>query len=305
VAGLDLRVPAGECFAVLGRNGSGKSTLTRLLLGLERPDAGELEVLGRGLHRWPGGPGRSPGPGQRSGLGPARRQIAAVLDQCAHWDALPAWDNACFTARSYGVPDEEAKRRLEELFRRAGLASRRGDPVRSYSFGMRRKLALVQALSVRPALLVLDEPIIGLDPQFQLALGESIQARTRAGLTTWISGNCPEWLEAVAGRVAFLEEGRIAACGTTEELVAEVRGEQELRLTLQTPRRLTAPALRGLKTFHQQGARVWAVTDSDPLLVSRLLERIARQGAALASLEVRPCGLKEAFLMRTGQALEE
>jgi len=303
VAGLDLRVPAGECFAVLGRNGSGKSTLTRLLLGLERPDAGELEVLGRRLHRGPGGAGRAAE--RRPGLGPARRQVAAVLDQCAHWEALSAWDNACFTSRCYGVPGEEAGRRLEELFRLAGLVSRRGDPVRVYSFGMRRKLALVQALCVRPALLVLDEPIIGLDPQFQLALGESIQARTRAGLTTWISGNCPEWLEGVAGRVAFLEEGRIAACGTPEELIAGVRGRQELHLTLQAPRRLTAPALRGLRTFHQQGAKVWAVTDNSPLLVSRLLERIARQGAALATLEVRPCGLKEAFLIRTGQVLEE
>jgi ABC-2 type transport system ATP-binding protein len=301
VAGLDLWVPAGECFAVLGRNGSGKSTLTRLLLGLERPDAGELEVLGRGLHRGP----RRAGSVTGHGLGPVRRQVAAVLDQCAHWEALSAWDNACFTARCYGVPGEEAGRRLEELFRLAGLASRRGDPVRAWSFGMRRKLALVQALCVRPALLVLDEPIIGLDPQFQLALGESIQARTSAGLTTWISGNCPEWLEAVAGRVAFLEEGRIAACGTPEELIAGARGGQELCLTLQAPRRLTAPALRGLRTFHQQGAKVWAVTDNDPLLIARLLEWIARQGAAAAALEVRPCGLKEAFLLRTGQVLEE
>jgi len=301
VAGLDLRVPAGECFGVLGRNGSGKSTLARLLLGLERPDAGELEVLGRRLQRRPGGPGL----GQRSGLGSARRQTAAVLDQCAHWEALSAWDNACFTASCYGVPPASIARRLDELFHLAGLEGRSRDPVRTYSFGMRRKLALVQALSVRPALLVLDEPTIGLDPQFQLALSESIQARTRAGLTTWISGNCPEWLEGVAGRVAFLEEGKVAACGTVQALIAEVRVEQELRLTLQSPRRLQAPGIRGVKAFHQQGARVSVIMENDPLLIPRLLEHIARQGSQLAALEVRPCGLKEAFLLKTGKALEE
>jgi ABC-type multidrug transport system ATPase subunit len=295
IAGLALQVPAGECFAVLGRNGSGKSTLTRLLLGLERPDAGELEVLGRRLHRGSGGPG----------LGPARRQTAAVLDQCAHWEALSAWDNAWFTARCYGVPPADLAHRLEELFLLAGLEGRSRDPVRAYSFGMRRKLALVQALSVRPALLVLDEPIIGLDPQFQLALSESIQSRTRGGLTTWISGNCPEWLEAVAGRVAFLEGGKIAACGAVQALIGEVRLEQELRLTLRSPRRLQAPGMRGLKRFLQEGTRVSVILENDPLLIPRILEHLTRQGSPPATLEVRPCGLKEAFLLRTGRGLEE
>jgi ABC-type multidrug transport system ATPase subunit len=292
VAGLDLFVPTGECFAVLGRNGSGKSTLARLLVGLERPDAGELEVLGRRLNRG-------------SGRGPDRRRIAAVLDHCAHWEALSAWDNACFTASCYGVPPREASLRLEELFLLAGLEKRSRDPVRTYSLGMRRKLALVQALSARPALLVLDEPTIGLDPQFQLALSEHIQARTRAGLTTWISGNCPEWLEVVAGRVAFLDEGRVAACGLVQDLIAEVRTEQELLLTLQSPRRLQAPLMSGLKAFHQRGTRVSVIMENDPLLIPRLLGKIVRQGSLPAALEVRSCGLKEAFLLKTGQALEE
>ena len=285
VRGVTLTVRAGECFALLGRNGSGKSTLNRLLLGLERPDRGEAVVLGCAVHR-----------GERGHL----RRIGVALETAAHWEMLSGWDNARFFAASYGLPRAEADRRLTELFEASGLAGQAKCPVATYSFGMRRKLALVQALCHEPELLMLDEPTAAVDAHFQVWLAEAIRARGRAGRTTWITGNEAEFMAGVADRVAFLEAGRVPAQGTVRELVAKVLPLRELRLTLTSVAPLPAPALPGVRSWRQEGAEITVLLEADDSLLPRVIEWAAAQGAPVQSAEMRRSTLRDAHLMACG-----
>jgi ABC-2 type transport system ATP-binding protein len=278
VRGVTLAVAAGECYALLGRNGSGKSTLTRLLLGLERPTGGSLRV-------------------------PGLSRTGAALETSAHWDALTGRANAWFVARAYGLPADTIARRLEALFELADLTGQADEPVGAYSFGMRRKLAIVEALCHEPDLLVLDEPSAGVDAHFQVALADVVRRRCAEGLTTWIAGNDPDWTAAVATRVAFMDEGGILTEGTVEELVDEVSPLREACVTLIAPVPVPAPDFPGLRSFEQDGQVLTALLERDPALVARLVEWAVRHGGEVQSAEVRRPTLRDAFLAATGKAV--
>ena len=290
VCGVTFSVKAGECFGLLGRNGSGKSTLARLILGLENPDAGYLSVLGCGT----------------DGGGPAARlsRIGAALDLSVHWEELSGWQNAYFSARVYGMGRHSANRRLEELFELAGLGDRADEPVRTYSFGMRRKLSLIQALCHEPDLLVLDEPTTGVDAHFLLVLADLVRSRSGAGRTTWISGNDGKWIGAVAHRAAFLDFGKIAATGTVEELIHGVFPFQRIVTRLSKPALIPRPKTEGLHSFEQSGETIRAILDKDPMLVLEFMNWIVSHGGEIGSLEVRKSTLEDAFLLKTGRALD-
>lgn len=288
--GASLEIAEGECYALLGRNGSGKTTLLRLLLGLEVPTGGELSVLGRSLER---------------GTGPPRRRMAAVLDTSAHWEGLTGRQNAYFAARSYGLPRRAAERRLAELFEPADLSRVVDEPVETFSYGMRRKLSLVQALCPEPELLVLDEPSAGLDAHFQGKLAELIAQRCGKKQTTVVASNDPEWSAAAATRIGLMHAGRVVREGTVDELVAEVSSFREAKIVLTSPLPVGVPELPGLHSLEQNGCEVTALLEPDPAVVPRLVGWLVERGADVQALEVERATLRDAFLAVTGEALRE
>ena len=290
ICGVTFSVTGGECFGLLGRNGSGKSTLARLILGLEKPRSGYLSVLGC----------EKDGGSPRSSL----MRIGAALDASIHWDELSGLQNAYFAARVYGMGRHQAERRLEELFELAGLGDRADEPVRTYSFGMRRKLSLIQALCHEPDLLVLDEPTTGVDAHFLLILADLVRSRSGAGRTTWISGNDAEWIGGVAHRAAFLDSGKIAAMGTVEDLIKEVSPFQVVVTRLSKPAFIPRPETGGLRSFEQSGETIRAILEPEPMLVPEIMNWIVSRGGEIGSVEVRKTTLKDVFLFKTGRALE-
>jgi ABC-type multidrug transport system ATPase subunit len=179
IDGMSLSVRAGQCFGILGANGSGKTTLTRLVAGLDRVDQGSLFVLG--------GPAY-PRPSQ------LRYRCGIALDTPAHWNNLSGRQNLWFFARQYGLAGCGLSRRVEELLCQAKLAAQADDPVDSYSFGMRRKLSIIEALSHDPDLLILDEPSANVDEAFLERMTQWIHQRCEAGRTTWVADNDADWL---------------------------------------------------------------------------------------------------------------
>ena len=289
VYGISLDVPRGECFALLGKNGSGKTTLIRLLLGQIRPMAGTVSVLGR-----------RPDRGHRDYL----KKAGVVRDSEPQWEALSGWNNAVFSARSYGMPSSAVTHRLEDLFNKGELLEVAHEPVKTYSFGMRRKLALIQGLTHNPELLILDEPTTGIDVQFLEKLSELIREHTRTGMTCWITGNDPDWIAEVAGRVAFLDKGRILAQGSVKELIHEVSPFQRIEIVLARAADITLdPDCLGLHSLHRRGEVLTALLDDDPRLIPDLIRWVVSCGGAIKSLEVRKSTLRDAFLLRTGKTL--
>lgn len=289
VSGISMAIETGECHATLGPNGSGKTTLIRLAAGFERPDAGNVTILGHDVSA-----------GERRHL--ARTRV--MPDASAHWEVLSGWENACFTARMYRLDPTRATDELRRLFADAGLEEQAHDPVAGYSLGMRRKLHLIELLCCRPDVLILDEPTIGIDSRFKLWLAQELHSRSAGNLTTWIATNDPDWVQDVATRVSFVESGCLVADGTVSELAGDLRGSQEVRIELAGTGQVGEPGISGVRTFVQAGVNITAVIDPGPAMVARLIDWLIGSGHGLRNLEVRQAGLRDAFLARTGVRLD-
>ena len=290
VSGVSLDVEVGECFAILGRNGSGKTTLTRLILGLERPSSGTLTVLGCRLDS-----------GERQHL----ERIGVALDVSIHWEHLSGGENTYFILRSYGMPCGQIDRRLDEFFSLADLGDRIDDEVKTYSFGMRRKLSIIQAFCHDPELFVLDEPTTGLDPQFLLRLTDIVKTRTKEGQTTWIAGNDPDWIGSVATRVGVMISGQILNVGKVEDFVNEVSPLQKIQVNISQQAHIPPLEKAAIRSFNQTGKTITAILENDPMLVPMIMEWIVSQGGEINTVEVSRGTLRDAFLLKTGRTLEE
>ncbi|MDA8065872.1 MAG: ABC transporter ATP-binding protein [Thermaerobacter sp.] len=221
VADLNLRVAAGEIFGFLGPNGAGKTTTIRMLAGILRPDGGRVRVAGVDLSRDPVA---------------AKARLGYVPDEPALYERLTGAEHLNFLGDVYGVDRATRARRGGELARRLELADSLGMAIGGYSRGMRQKLAIIGALLHDPAVLFLDEPLVGLDPKAARHLKDLLRELTAAGRAVFFSTHGLEVAQGLCDRVAIIDAGRLIAEGTPEELGAtpERAGSLEelfLRLT--------------------------------------------------------------------------
>ena len=202
---------AGQCTAIVGHNGAGKSTLIKMLLGLVRPTAGRISILGedptaRGARRW-------------------RSQIGFLPENVSFPPSLTGRETLDFYARLKGQPIAANARLLD----RVGLSEAADRRVSAYSKGMRQRLGLAQALLGTPRVLVLDEPTSGLDPTSRQSFYGIIRGLVADGAAVLLSSHALEEIEGQADRVAVLSHGRLMACGSLDEL----RGLSQLPLQIQ------------------------------------------------------------------------
>ena len=204
---LDLRVGPGEIVGFLGPNGAGKTTTLRVCAGLLRPDAGEVRIAGHPL--------------QRDGLA-ARAAVGFVPDRPFLYDRLTAREFLEFVAALYEVPPAVTATRSVELLRLLELEAAADDLIETYSHGMRQKAAVAAALIHDPPLLLLDEPLIGLDPQAARTLKDLLRERAARGLGVLVSTHLLEVAERLCDRVVILHHGRVVAAGD----LATLRGDR-------------------------------------------------------------------------------
>ena len=234
--GIDLDVPAGTVFALLGPNGSGKTTTVNLLTTLLAADAGEISVAGHDLATDP--------MAVRAAIG-VTGQFSAVDD------LLTGTENLRLMADLHHLPRAEARERIAELVARLDLVEAADRPASGYSGGMRRRLDLAMTLIGRPEVIFLDEPTTGLDPRSRRQVWDDVQALVATGVTVFLTTQYLDEADALADRIALLDGGRIVAEGTAGELKAQVPGAH-LRLDLvdddpvELPTAATVGALRAL-----------------------------------------------------------
>lgn len=294
VSGVDLDVHHGDCFSLLGRNGSGKSTLTRLLIAEESPDSGELSVTGRDLTSLSGADRIE-----------HLRQMGIAMDTSVHWTKLSGTANAWFVASTYALSSDRIATGLSDLLALADLSEQSNDAVSKYSYGMKRKLSVVEALIHEPDILVLDEPTSGVDAHFSAALADLIQQRNADGRVTWVASNDPEWVAQVATRVAFMDRGKIVSVGTVQELLAEIAPYQEIQVELTKPASVRKPDLPGVQSYQQSDQSLVIVADDDPMLVPKAMEWIIAEGGQISSVQVKQPSLRDAFMLKTGKDLHQ
>jgi len=200
---LDLVVPAGELFALLGPNGAGKTTTLRLVAGLLAPDAGSIRVAGHDVAAEPI---------------EAKRALAFLPDEPQLYAKLRPLEYLAFVAGLWGLDPKLAESRARELLSLLGLEGTQPDYVETYSRGMKQKLVLAGALLHDPAVMILDEPLTGLDAAAARLVKDLLAARAASGRTVILSTHILEVAERVATRIAILAKGRIVAGGTMAEL---------------------------------------------------------------------------------------
>ncbi len=249
---VSLTVPAGEIFGLLGHNGAGKSTLIGMMLGQVWPTAGSVKVCGHDVTA------------RRSA---ALLKVGAIFETPVFYDYLSGWRNLEILA-SYTAPTSKA--RIQEVVEWVGLTGREQSKVRTYSHGMRSRLALAQALLPKPELLILDEPGNGLDPEGTHELRQTIlRLRRELGLTILLSSHLLNEVEQLCTRIAVLQQGRKVYEGDLAEVKA-VHG----RVMLKTPDFAAATALlrqRGLITAAGEGRFITLADGHSTAEVTRVL----------------------------------
>ncbi len=213
VADLSLDIAPGELFAFLGPNGAGKTTTIKMIVGLLRPKAGKVHVCGH--------------PMGDNGLA-AKTQLAYVPDQPFLYDKLTGREFLYFVAEMYGISSGERERRLGELVPRLDCAEFLDRMTETYSHGMKQKVVLAAALLHAPRVLVIDEPMVGLDPRTIRAVKELFVELTDGGGTVFMSTHTLDIAEAVADRIGIIDRGELIAIGTLAELRARAQREHSL-----------------------------------------------------------------------------
>ncbi|HET6681107.1 MAG TPA: ABC transporter ATP-binding protein [Gemmatimonadaceae bacterium] len=209
VDAINLEVPAGELFGFLGPNGAGKTTTLRMIAGILRPTAGRIEVGGIDLVADPVA---------------ARSRMGFIPDRPFIYEKLTGAEFLRFVAGLYGQEGEVVERRSHELLALFDLDEWRDELVESYSHGMRQKLIISSAFVHRPDTIVVDEPMVGLDPKAARILKDLFREYTRRGHTIMMSTHTLEVAEQLCDRVAIIQNGVIRAAGTMDELRRDAAG---------------------------------------------------------------------------------
>lgn len=273
---VDLVVEPGQIFGLVGRNGAGKTTLMRSLIGLVRPTSGEVHVLGR--------PVRGTGSGR----------IGALIEAPSFHRHLSGRGNLLAFARSFGVPTDEVDRVLELV----GLSGRSGDRATRYSLGMKQRLGIATALLGAPPLLILDEPVNGLDPQAIAETRDLLRGLRNEGHTILLSSHLLGEIDELCDRLVVLDSGRVVAEGTPGELKASARRGAPVELTVDDVEAATA-ALAAMGRVEQASPNKVLVHlgDGDP---SQLVKALVTAGVGVTSVARRD-SLEAAYLAMTSK----
>jgi ABC-2 type transport system ATP-binding protein len=203
VSGLSLEVARGELFGFLGPNGAGKTTTIKMMTGLLRPDTGTISLAGVDARRDPLA---------------AKAVTGYCPDEPLLYDRMTGMRFLSFIADVFGVPGSERARRIESLAESFEIRDALGETIASYSHGMRQKLSLVSALLHEPEVLILDEPIVGLDPRAAFTLKETMKGLCARGTTVFFSTHVMEVAEKLCDRVGIISHGRLIAAAPLDEL---------------------------------------------------------------------------------------
>ncbi len=213
VDNIDLEIKSGEIFGFLGPNGAGKSTTIKMIVGLLKPDEGNIILDGINIWEEPL---------------KAKSMISYVPDNPEIYDRLDGIDYLNFIADMYGISKEVRKEKIEYYSKIFNIEDALGDIINSYSHGMKQKLVLTSALLNDPKLFILDEPMVGLDPKSSFNIKEIMRKMCDEGRTVFFSTHVMEVAEKICDRIAIINKGKIVALGTMEELRAHAKERESL-----------------------------------------------------------------------------
>jgi ABC-2 type transport system ATP-binding protein len=293
VDGVSFDVLRGEIFSLLGPNGAGKTTLISMLSCLLKPDSGDALVMG---HSVSGEPQQ------------VKACIGVVPQEVALYGDLSARENLLFWGKMQNLRGAPLAHRVDEVLEVIGLVDRQKERVSTYSGGMKRRVNIAVALLHKPALVIMDEPTVGIDPQSRRSILENVKQLRDQGMTVLYTTHYMEEAQELSDHVGIMDHGKLVALGTQQELVTSVGELDRIQLKLTG---LSEGLLETWKTLEgiddvtsDDGIVTVLATDSNRVL-PRLFESAAGAGVRIASVDVQEPNLEAVFLSLTGRALRD
>jgi ABC-2 type transport system ATP-binding protein len=292
---LTFNIGAGEIFGLLGPNGAGKSTSIHMLSGLLEPSGGDILVDGFSIRKQPL---------------EVKKRIGLVPQELAIYETLTARENVTFFAKLYGLRGSLLRDRVDEALSFVGLLERAKDKPSTFSGGMKRRLNIACAIMHRPKLIIMDEPTVGIDPQSRNHILESVRALNKLGSTVIYTSHYMEEVEAICTRIGILDQGKLIACGTKDELKRQVGQEEKLIFEID---RKSSSALTeitdhpGVQQLDErdEGMTLEVSVKESPSILQDLLFIIQKHGINLRKLTRVEPNLESLFLQMTGRTLRD
>jgi len=291
--GINLKVKPGVAFALLGPNGAGKTTLIRILTTQLKPTSGEAYVFGLNVAR---------------DASKVRKLISYVPQEMSVWTDLTGYENLLIYAKIFGVPRLERERIINEVLEAMDLTHVKDDLVRTYSGGMIRRLEIACAMLIKPRIMFLDEPTIGLDPAARKIVWERLNIlKKEYGVTIFFSTHYMDEADLYADEIAIINRGKIVACGKSEELKHSLGGEI-IKFTFEKSA-LKAGLTQSIReldfvrgVFEDEGLSV-LVSDAESAL-PHIMDIFKNEGVSVKAISITKPTLDDVFLKYVGTRLE-
>lgn len=293
VDGISFKLEKGEILGLLGPNGAGKSTTISMIATLIRPDEGTILYKGEDIVKKP--------KSIQSNLGFVPQEIAL-------YPSLTGMDNLKFWGKTYGLKGKELTARIEEVSEIIGISDRLKDRVDKYSGGMKRRLNIGSALLHKPELIILDEPTVGIDPQSRNHILDAVKKINQMGSTIIYTSHYMEEVEYLCTRTCIMDQGKIIASGTKDELINSIDADEQIELIVEN---INETILTEIKKFSFVEN---LIVDGDRIAFKRkghngsygeILDIISGNGGKLQSMDIKKPDLEFVFLYLTGKALRD
>jgi ABC-2 type transport system ATP-binding protein len=293
VQGVSFHAEKGEILSLLGPNGAGKSTTISMLCGLLPPTSGEAAIMGHSVSR--------ESQAAKASLGVVPQDIALYPD-------LTARENLVFWGKMYGLRGAALNKRVDEVLAIIGLTDRQKDKVGTFSGGMKRRVNIGVALLHKPAVIIMDEPTVGIDPQSRRHILDNVKELNRQGMTVLYTTHYMEESAELSNHIAIMDKGKVIAYGTHDELIRLVGEQTRIDLMVSGEREQVLPiwkAIEGVSKVDSTDGKVTALVDDSNRALPRLFETAATSGVRINSVEIQEPNLESVFLHLTGRALRD
>jgi len=284
---------AGEVLSLLGPNGAGKSTTISMLSGLLAPTGGDACIMGHSVIREPEF---------------AKASLGVVPQDIALYPDLSARENLVFWGKMYGLRGAALKTRVDEVLEIIGLADRQKDHVGKFSGGMKRRVNIGAALLHKPAVIIMDEPTVGIDPQSRRHILDNVKELNQQGMTVLYTTHYMEEAAELSHHIAIMDKGKVIAYGTHDELIKMVGEQTRIDVTLNTEVEKVLFAWQkteGVSKIDSLNGKVTALVDDSNRVLPRLFDVAAKAGVRITSVDIQEPNLETVFLHLTGRALRD
>lgn len=293
VDNVNIMIKEGEIFGLLGPNGAGKTTTINALIGLTRADSGEIKIFGKSMEK------------SESEI---KKNIGVVPQEISIFEDLTAYENLTFFGKLYGLKDGLLKKGVEEALNFTGLWDKRNEFPEKFSGGMKRRLNIACAIVHQPKLIIMDEPTVGIDTQSRNHILQSVKELNKAGSTIIYTSHYMEEVEELCSYITIMDQGRIIANGTKDELKSLIEFEEKVVIDLSSVNFTIVDNIKkvqGVKDCIVNGRELVVVSQKNSKNLSRIIEIITDTDSEILSINVERPTLEGVFLTLTGRSLRD